>query len=502
MTDPGRPSAPGASATPRDRPPRLRVLIAAFDGLQPSQVTPDRTPTIHRLASRGVTFARHHAVFPTVTRVNAASMMTGRQPGGHGLLGNTLVMRDWDPHRAIPALAPELRAVAEATGRVLLAPTLGEMLHSHGLAFGTVVGGTSGNAYVQHPRADRVGGAILHPEFTLPGHHHAPMVARFGVWPPKRAPDLTRIRLVADVLLDYLLPEVDPDVALAWFPEPDTSQHAAGVGSAPAVEALSAADTQLGRILTELGRRGLEPDVLVVSDHGYSTVAGRVQLEDVVREAGFAPGHVPGGVTVAANGGAGLFYVHDSAPQALDRLVRWLVAQPWTGALVAGRPEGAALGLLPGDRLGLAGPRAADVVLSFRWDSSETVNGFAGSADSGEGAPGLGTHGSGSPHELRCTLIARGPSFREGIVSELPSGNVDVTPTVLRLLGVTTDLPLDGRPLLEALRATPGPPLAAAAPEIHDVTCEHGGERRVHRAVVERVGHAHYVAALSAERLW
>jgi len=53
----------------------LRVLIAAFDGLQPSQVRPGLTPTIHRLARDGVTFARHHAVFPTVTRVNAASMV-------------------------------------------------------------------------------------------------------------------------------------------------------------------------------------------------------------------------------------------------------------------------------------------------------------------------------------------------------------------------------------------------------------------------------------------
>ena len=269
--------------------PRLRVLIAAFDGLQPSQIGPDRTPTIHRLAGGGVTFARHHAVFPSVTRVNAASMMTGRHPGGHGLLGNTLVIRDWDPHRAIPALEPELRAVAASTGRTLLAPTLGEMLAPHGLTLGTVVGGTSGNAYVQHPEAARVGGAVLHPEFTLPARHHAPMLARCGAWPPKGSPEIGRIHRVTDVLLDYLLPDVDPDVALVWFPEPDTSQHAAGVGSPPAVEALTAADAQLGRALAELSRRGVDPDVLVVSDHGYSTVARRIQLEDVVRERASRP---------------------------------------------------------------------------------------------------------------------------------------------------------------------------------------------------------------------
>ena len=481
-------------------PPRLRVLIAAFDGLRPSQIRPDLTPTIHRLARDGVTFARHHAVFPTVTRVNAASMVTGRHPGGHGLLGNTLVVPDWHPHRAIPALEPELRAVAAATGRVLLVPTLGEMLHPHGLAFGTVVGGTSGNAYVQHPEAARVGGAILHPEFTLPARHHAPMLARCGAWPPKRSPELDRVRLVADVLLGYLLPEVDPDVALAWFPEPDTSQHAAGVGAPPAVEALRTADAQLGRILAELAERGVEPEVFVVSDHGYSTVARRIQIEEEVRAAGFPPGHEPGGVTVAPNGGAVLFYVHGAEPRTLEQLCRWLVAQPWTGALVAGRAEGSALGLIPGELVGVAGPRAADVVLSFRWDATRGAHGFDGMADSAEGAPGLGTHGSGSPQEVRCVLVASGPRFRQGVVSELPSGNVDVAPTVLRLLGLTTDAPLDGRPLLEALREPGGAPAAASGPRIHEVTCRLGGAPRVHRAVLEQVGHTRYVAALSVER--
>jgi len=479
---------------------RLRVLIAAFDGLQPSQVRPGLTPTIHRLARDGVTFARHHAVFPTVTRVNAASMVTGRYPGDHGLLGNTLVVPEWEPHRAIPALAPELGAIAEAMGRVLLAPTLGEMLCPHALTFGTVVGGTSGNAYVQHPRAARAGGAVLHPEFTLPADHYVPMVERFGAWPPKRSPDIGRIRQAADVLLGYLLPEVDPDVALVWFPEPDTSQHAAGVGSPPAIDALTAADAELGRILAELGRRGVEPDVLVVSDHGYSTVARRIPIEDLVREAGFPPGHAPGGVTVAANGGAALFYMHDSNRGVLEQLIEWLVAQPWTGALVAGRAEGVALGLLPGDLVGLGGPRAADVTLSFRWDSAGTANGFAGCADSAEGAPGLGTHGSGSPHELRCVLIARGPSFRQGMVSDLPSGNVDLAPTVLRLLGVTTDAALDGRPLIEGLHSRADLLPEASAPRRYEAACRMGGVSLVHRAVVEGVGHTRYIASLCAER--
>jgi arylsulfatase A-like enzyme len=479
--------------------PRLRVLIAGFDGLQPSQVSATLTPTIYRLATQGMTFARHHAVFPTVTRVNAASLVTGCYPGSHGLLGNTLVVPEWQPHRPMPALEPELRRLAEATGRVLLAPTLGELLSDCGLSFGTVVGGTSGNAYVQHPHAARTRGTVLHAEFALPPEHYAPMVARFGVWPPKRAPELGRIRQVADVFLGYLIPQVDPDVALVWFPEPDTSQHAAGVGSPPACEALAAADTELARILDELRRRGAEPDVLVVSDHGYSTVARRIPIADVLREAGFPPCDEPEGVAIAPNGGSVLFYVRDSDPTTLERLVGWLVRQPWTGALVAGRPAGESLGLLPGELLGVGGPRAPDVVLSFRWDSSANANGFRGHSDSAEWAPGLGTHGSGSPHEVRCTLIATGPSFRSGGVSELPSGNIDVAPTILRVLKIPPGAIFDGRPLTEGLRdgaeAAPGP----STPDQIEATTRIGGVTLRCRAVIERVGRTRYVASLSTE---
>jgi arylsulfatase A-like enzyme len=50
------------------------------------------------------------------------------------------------------------------------------------------------------------------------------------------------------------------------------------------------------------------------------------------------------------------------------------------------------------------------------------------------------------------TLLAFGPDFRENFTDTLPSGNVDVAPTVAKILGI--ELPhADGRPLLEALQA-------------------------------------------------
>ena len=84
------------------------IVIVVFDGLQPAQVTPELMPNLSRLAAEGVTGGNHHAVFPTVTRANVASIVTGHHPGAHGLTGNMLVIPEFDPHNAINALEPTL----------------------------------------------------------------------------------------------------------------------------------------------------------------------------------------------------------------------------------------------------------------------------------------------------------------------------------------------------------------------------------------------------------
>jgi arylsulfatase A-like enzyme len=49
------------------------------------------------------------------------------------------------------------------------------------------------------------------------------------------------------------------------------------------------------------------------------------------------------------------------------------------------------------------------------------------------------------------TLVASGPDFKKGMVDELPSGNIDVAPTILHVLGIKPPQPMDGRVLQEAL---------------------------------------------------
>ena len=48
------------------------------------------------------------------------------------------------------------------------------------------------------------------------------------------------------------------------------------------------------------------------------------------------------------------------------------------------------------------------------------------------------------------TLLAMGPDFRTGWTDESPTGNVDVAPTILSILGLEAPNECDGRVLTEA----------------------------------------------------
>jgi arylsulfatase A-like enzyme len=73
-----------------------------------------------------------------------------------------------------------------------------------------------------------------------------------------------------------------------------------------------------------------------------------------------------------------------------------------------------------------------------------------------------GTHSTLSPHDLYNTLVASGPDFRSGWNDEIPTGNIDVAPTILALLGLKSPEPMEGRIFTEALRK------GKSAPAVHE----------------------------------
>ena len=475
------------------------VVVFIFDGLQPAQVNPRLMPNLSAWAAGGVTFANHHSVFPTVTRVNASSMVTGLNPGGHGLAGNRLMIRDFDPERAMSAMEPELTQVARAGTPVLLAPTMAEILAQHGREYVAIGVGTSGNAYLHNPTAgdsgDRSGGATIHPAFALPRELHELLTDRFGQWPEESRPNTPRLAHAMRILTEYVLPERRPAVSLIWSSEPDKAQHAAGVGSSLSDAAIKEADGQFGDLMRWLEKDGRaeDTDVIVASDHGYSTISETVNVEALVKEAGFPPESKAGGVIVAQNGGAALFYTPPGDIGTAQRLAAWLMAQPWCGTITASDAVAGIPGTLPASLVGNQGPRAPELTVSFLWDSSPNGAGYDGRVYATGGQPGTGQHGSMSRHEMHNILFAGGPSFRSNLKLDTPSGNLDLAPTILRILGLSGDWGMHGRVLEEALADGPDAGDLNWSTELHHA--EHNLGQKVYRQQIKisRVGAASYV---------
>jgi hypothetical protein len=132
-------------------------LVVVLDGLRPDSITAEETPNLWRLRHEGIDFTNSHAVFPTVTRVNAAAIATGAYPGRSGMLGNSIYIPAVDPNRAFPNSEREnlLRLDEVTGGNILLVKSLAEILAERGKRLAVVSSGSTGGALLLNPRALR-----------------------------------------------------------------------------------------------------------------------------------------------------------------------------------------------------------------------------------------------------------------------------------------------------------------------------------------------------------
>jgi len=430
---------------------RGRVVIMVVDGLRPDYVTAELMPNLNALAERGVRGLAHHAVFPTVTRVNGPSIFTGRHPGGHGLLGNAVYLPDVDDTRVLDASsADDLRAVDRATGgAVLTAPSLGEVLAGQGLVLFAASSGSSGSALLMNHTG--AGAGLVHQEMTIPDTL-GPIVAEL-LGPAPRIPfggsSVPLVARAVDALLEIGLDRADADVLAVWLTEPDGTAHAFGIGSPRTVSVLSGVDAEIGRLIAGLEARGVldDTDVLVTSDHGFTERTGDASLTELLVGAGLKVSPLSMDVVVAGDA----IHVRDGGRERVGAIVRLLQQTEWIGPVFTRGEGGAESGAWPGTvsfaAVGWDHPRSADILTSADWTDAENEWGYSGEVLT----RGVAGHGSASPWDIRATFVAAGPRIARGVVSQVPSGNVDLMPTALALLGAEPPEGLDGRVLTEIL---------------------------------------------------
>jgi hypothetical protein len=441
----------------------VRSLIVVFDGLRPDMVTPALMPHLHAFQSAYCRFPNSRCVFPSETRVNAAALVTGCNAGRHGVVGNQFHAASVFAHRWIRTSESADLLVADAafTGGLVQVPSLGERLAAAGRRLAVVSTGSTGSGWLLHHRAEALGQFrwLAHgAAHSTPADAWAEIGRRFGPPPPVATPQTPRIEHATTVLLDHVLPVVDPDVAILWFTDPDYTYHYRGIGSAESAAALRGVDTAFGRII-DAWQRAPDRDeraIFVASDHGHITNRDRIDLVASMTSSGFS-------VDTRAAGDADLGLVPGSVSALTlrrrdDGLARaavdWLAGQPWCGALFSGGPQdsqGAVPGTLSRSLLGLDSTRTADLLFTLAHDDAPGDGGWPGGGLHDSNLPPAGgNHGGLHPREMNNTLLAAGTMFRTGFASPCPAGIVDLVPTVLHLLGLPAT-GCDGRLLSEAL---------------------------------------------------
>jgi len=436
--------------------------------MRPDFVTEQNTPTLWKLAREGVTFRNHHAVYPSATMVNGTALVTGVYPGRNGIIANHVYRPEIDPHHAIDVeLPPMVKKGDEVSrGKYLSVPTIAELVQRAGGR--TIIASAKSVGLLLDRQADVgtakncvtlfAGNAGLRTRSGAPDSLPAEIVpsiaATLGPFPSGH---LQQDAWTTKALTDCFWKDGVPALSVLWLGEPDLTQHEFAPGSPASIAAIKSSDENLAAVLSALDQRDARgrTDVFVVSDHGFSTIERSVDLRKILNDAGFTAKTEfndqpkPGEIMLAGNGGSVLFYVIGHDETVTRRLVEFLQQSDFAGVIFTKKPiEGTfVLG-----QATIQNPHGPDVEMAFRWNDSKNQFGIPGMIDADwQRKAGEGTHVTLSRFDMHNTLIAAGPDFRQGEVDDLPTGNIDLAPMILRILGITAPQKMDGRILPKAV---------------------------------------------------
>jgi len=472
-----------SAATPVVGKARLTIVFI-LDGLRPDSIDPTETPNLYRLRQEGVNYLNSHAVFPTVTRVNAAALATGAYPGTNGLVSNSMYVPAVNPNQAFSTgdAANLLKLDEVSGGRLLFLSSLGEVLQTYGRSLAAVSSGSTGSALLLNHRAPQGVGYLVNGDLepgvrvAYPDAVNTTILNRFGPYPSVGEGESADVRVnwTEDVLREYILPELQPTVVFNWLTEPDGTQHALGAGSPEALATIRNDDRQIGLILEQLSALGLADvtNIFVISDHGFSVHTFAVNVTQALIDAGLKASSSSDDVVLASSGQSLLLHVENHDSERIRAIVRFLQEQEWIGVLFTAphslnRPRDPR-GWVPGTfSLELIHSynqeRGADILMTFPWTSEKNVYGVPGTDFTNTGGrtgpvtDNSSGHGSMSPWTVHNTFFAWGVDFKDGINVRLPASNADIIPTILALLDIPDSTARDGRVLLEALNDGPDP---------------------------------------------
>lgn len=447
------------------------VVLIVWDGMRPDFATEKFAPNLDKLARTGMRFRDHHSIYPTATDVNGAALATGCYPNRNGICANLEFRPAIDPRQPVDVSDPESikRGDEIAGGKYLLAPTFPELLRRAGKTVALV--GTKSVALLFDRGNDWTVVKMQNRPLTifagapLSAGHRDELIKLLGPFPDDRhATAVQRNAFATRALTEYFWRNGIPDFSLLWLSEPDLSEHNFAPGSAEAIAAIKAVDANLGAVLAALEKKKQREstDVLVVSDHGFSTIRHSINVVALLNAAGFhasqdvSDSPKPGDVLVVGNGGTVLFYVRDHDKAETQRLTDWLQHSDFAGVVFTRENLP---GTFPLRAAHLHTNDAPDIFLALRWFDEKNQFGVPGMIDGDwNRKAGEGTHATLSRYDIQNTFIVAGPDFAlqkqaaprtEAADPEESGTNLDICPTILHIFAVPAAGNPDGHSMIE-----------------------------------------------------
>lgn len=302
--------------SPRTTPHNFVIFVT--DGLRPSVVNPQDTPTLYEIRQQGVNFANSHSLFPTFTTANASAIATGHYLGDTGDFSNTIdvgfPVKSANKSR-VPFLENDavLAQINEKFGQNYLnEESLLDVARKAG--FSTAAVGKVGPVLIQDiAQVTRRSGQLtiiidddtgsarevpLSSELTeMLKKNNLPLAAPSrgdngkpgnSTTPGTKVPNAVQQQYFADVTTKAILPlfkqQQKPFVLVYWSRDPDGTQHnqgdslnslTPGINGPTSQAARQNMDKNLAQIRNTLKDLGLaaNTNIFVTADHGFSTIS-------------------------------------------------------------------------------------------------------------------------------------------------------------------------------------------------------------------------------------
>ena len=390
------------------------VIMISLDGF-PAYALDDAklpVPTLRRLIRQGVT-ARMTTINPTVTWPNHTTLVTGVRADEHGLLvnGSLVPTGAWPPIKVDPMVDKV---------KMVHAPTVYDAAHQAGLTTAQIDWVAINNAPT-----------ITWPfnEWATPAGAVEQEMIRKGAISAADVEDFTKANILfrdqiwAKAAV-FLIREHRPNLMLLHFLSLDSVHHGFGPGSLAATSAIAFLDSCVEKVVAAVHETGMDDRTtfLVVADHGFKGYTKEIRPAIAIAAAGLT-----GKVQVVPEGGTAMIYV--ASAEVLPQAVKALEGVEGIDK-VLGVDSFAALGLPTPAR----DPQMSPLLLTAK--DGYSFSGATGGPVTAAMPQQRGSHGYlASDPEMDALFIASGYGVRAGALTGRIS-NVDVAPTIAKLLGV------------------------------------------------------------------